>query len=152
MKIGHQPIIALIVNHASGHPVLAGILTQVEEIKVFEDALYDESLPRDPMAEVEAYRSRVVQDDEEFADFVETLLAQPGVRVDVQEHASLWFKSKRKIENFKKAEIEASKVIAQYAFQVYCGDVSKTDFTLAGPTAQVRVVVFECDQVSTHVA
>jgi hypothetical protein len=136
-----QPTIALIVTRYQGEPVLADTLTSSEEILELELAVKNRD--PEPLKRVQDFRSKQVTEDEEFADFVEGLLSQPFVKPDVQEHAVQWFKSRSKIEAYQKAEDEASRVIAQYAFQIYMNDPDKTDFLLTGPRAKVRIRIIE---------
>ena len=136
-----QPTIALIVTLYQGSPVLADTLTSSEEILELELAVKNRD--PEPLKRVQDFRSKQFSEDEEFADFVEGLLSQPFVKPDVQEHAVQWFKSRSKIEAYQKAEDEASRVIAQYAFQIYMNDTEKTDFLLTGPRAKVRIRVIE---------
>jgi hypothetical protein len=136
-----QPTIAIVVTRQGGAPVLAETLTSSEEILELELAMMNRE--SDPLKRVQDYRSKQCGEDEEFADFVEGLLSQPFVKPDVQAHAVQWFKSRAKIESFQKAEDDASRVIATYAFQVYSNDYTKTDFMLAGPKAKVRIKVID---------
>ena len=138
-----QPTIALIVTRISGETVLAETLTDAGEIQEIETAMHD----RDPhpLRRVHEFRAKQMSEEEEFADFVEGLLSQPFVKPDVQEHAVQWFKSRTKIEAYQKAEDDASRVISQYAFQVFSSDPKRTDFMLAGPRAKVRIKVIQVD-------
>lgn len=136
-----QPTIAIIVIRKDGVPILTETLTSSEEILELELAMMNRE--PNPLRRVQEYRSKQTGEDEEFADFVEGLLSQPFVKPDVQAHAVQWFKSRVKIESFQKAEDDASRVIASYAFQVYSNDPTKTDFMLAGPRAKVRIKVVD---------
>lgn len=142
MKATEQPTIALIVSSInSDQPTLKEALTSADEILELELAL--RNADPDPLQRVHDYRSKQQIDDEEFADFVESLLSQPFVKPEVQEHAVQWFKSRAKIEAYQKAEDNASKTIALYAFEIYRNNPTKTDFFLAGPKAKVRIRVIE---------
>ncbi len=142
MKATEQPTIALIVSSTDDRkPALFEALTSQDEILELELALMNGD--PEPMKRVHDFRSKQTVDDEEFADFVEGLLSQPFVKPDVQEHAVQWFKSRAKIEAYQKAEDNASQVIAMYAFEIFQGNPSKTDFFLAGPRAKVRIRVIE---------
>jgi hypothetical protein len=129
------------VTRNGGEPVLAETLTSPEEILELEMAMINRD--PEPLKRVVAFRDRQKAEDEEFADYVEGLLSQPFLKPEVQEHAVQWFKSRSKIETYQKAEDEASRVIAQYAFQVFSEDPAKTDFLLAGPKARVRIRVID---------
>jgi hypothetical protein len=141
MKSSEQPTIAIVVTRNGGEPVLADTLTSPEEILELEMAMINRE--PEPLKRVEAFRVKQKTEDEEFADYVEHLLSQPFLKPEVQDHAVQWFKSRSKIETYQKAEDEASRVIAQYAFQVFSDDPSKTDFLLAGPKARVRIRVID---------
>ncbi len=136
-----QPTIALIVTRHQGEPILVDTLNSVEEILELEMAIVNGEA--EPLKRVLDFRIKQASEDEEFADFVEGLIAQPFVKPDVQEHAVQWFKSRAKIESFQKAEDEASQIIATYAFQIYTSNPSKTDFMLAGPKAKVRIKIID---------
>jgi hypothetical protein len=140
-----QPTIALVVARHQGELVLTDTLTSSEEILELELALMNRDV--DPLKRVQDYRQKQAVEEEEFADFVEGLLSQPFVKPEVQDHAVQWFKSRSKIETYQKAEDEASRVIANYAFQVFSSDPSKTDFLLAGPRAKVRVRIIDLSQL-----
>lgn len=141
MKTTEQPTIAIVVTRQGGMPVLTETLTSAEEILEMELAIKNRD--PEPLRRLSEYRNRNVSEEEEFADFVEGLLSQPFVKPDVQDHAVQWFKSRAKIEAYQKAEDDASRVIANYAFQVFMNDSTKTDFMLAGPKARVRVRVID---------
>jgi hypothetical protein len=150
MKTAEQPTIALVVTRNGGEPVLAETLTSAEEILELELAMINQE--PEPLKRVHEYRLRQLSEDEEFADFVEGMLSQPFLRPEVQEHAVQWFKSRSKIEMYQKAEDEASRVIALYAFQVFAGDPRKTDFLLSGPKARVRIRIIDLSQSPRKVA
>ena len=136
MKTSEQPTIAIVVTRDGGSPVLAETLTSSEEILELELAMMNHE--EAPLKRVHDFRKKQYSEDEEFADFVEGLLSQPFVKPDVQSHAVQWFKSRTKIEAYQKAEDDASRVIAQYAFQVFTKDATKVDFLLAGPKANTN--------------
>lgn len=142
MKVIEQPTIALIVSsNDSKAPTLCEALTSADEILELELAVMNAD--PDPLKRVYDFRNKQAMDDEEFADFVEGLISQPFVKPEVQEHAVQWFKSRAKIEAYQKAEDDASRVIAMYAFEIYQNNPTKTDFYLAGPKAKVRIRVIE---------
>jgi hypothetical protein len=144
MKIPGQATIAIVVVRHEGEPVLAETLTSVDEILEMELAIRNQD--PEPLKRLQEFRKKQAAEEEEFADFVEGLLSQPFVKPDVQDHAVQWFKSRAKIEAFQKAEDEASRLIANYAFQVFTSDPNQTDFMLAGPKARVRVRVIDLSQ------
>ncbi len=150
MKSVEQPTIAIVVTRDRGEPVLADTLTSSEEILELELAMINQEA--EPLKRVQDFRVRQAAEDEEFADFVEGILSQPFLKQEVQEHAVQWFKSRTKIETYQKAEDEASRVIALYAFQVFAGDPKKTDFLLAGPKARVRIKVIDLSQYHSSAA
>jgi hypothetical protein len=137
-KIG---TVALIVRYDGNIPSLVETFSDDREIELFEAALSTgESNPLDSVYEM---RARQAKEDEEFGDYVEELLCQPFVKPEIMEHGVQWLKSKMKIEQYQKCELEATKVIAGYAFKLYQEDPQKVDFLLAGPAAKVRVRVFK---------
>jgi hypothetical protein len=150
MKSVEQPTIAIVVTRDRGEPVLADTLTSSEEILELELAMINQEA--EPLKRVQDFRVRQAAEDEEFADFVEGILSQPFLKQEVQEHAVQWFKSRTKIETYQKAEDEASRVIALYAFQVFAGDPKKTDFLLAGPKARVRIKVIDLSKYHSSAA
>lgn len=122
-------------------PTLVEKLHDDREIAEFEAAL--EAGEANPLEYVYGMRERITKEEEEFGDYVENLLSQPFVRPDILDHGVEWFKSKLKIEKFKQAEKDATEIIANYAFKLYQENKGRTDFFLAGPTAKVRVRIFE---------
>ncbi len=141
MSRNSQTTIALIVHVEGKQPILHETLTETTEILEMELAVLSQD--PSPLSRVHQMRKQAEGEDEAFADFVEKMVSQPALKAEVQENALQWFKSRMKIEAYQKAEKEASAVIAQYAFQLFVEDPAKRDFVLAGPTAQVRVRVFE---------
>jgi hypothetical protein len=133
--------VALVVRRESGCPILVDQISDDDEILQLESsirggdctALEDVYLSRDQRAE----------EEERFGDFVEALITQPFVKPDVLEHGVQWLRSKLRIEKFQRSEREATRVIAQYAFQVYSENPELTDFLLSGPHAQVRIRILE---------
>lgn len=147
MKVTEQPTIALVVSSTDEQkPTLFEALTSAEEILELELALKNSD--PNPLMRVHEYRKKQLDEDEDFADFVEGLLSQPFVKPEVQDHAVQWFKSRAKIEAFQKAEDQASKVIALYAFEIFQNNPEKTDFFLAGPRARVRIRVIQVQGAS----
>ena len=150
MKSPEQPTIAIVVTRNGGEPVLTETLTSSEEILEMELAIRNRD--PEPLRRLQEYRQKHSCEEEEFADFVEGLLSQPFVKPDVQDHAVQWFKSRAKIEAYQKAEDEASRIIALYAFQVFSSNPEKTDFMLAGPKARVRIRVIDLSQLGFPMA
>ena len=132
--------VALIVRYEGEGPELVEALSDDSEITVLERALTEGE--GDPLEAVHAHREKVRQEDEEFGDYVEELLSQPFLKPEVQEHGVQWLKSKIKIEKYQRCEQEATRVIAEYAYALYCRDPERLDFFLAGPSARVRIRVF----------
>lgn len=151
MKVTEQPTIALVVSSTEEQkPTLFEALTSAEEILELELALKNSD--PNPLMRVHEYRKKQLNEDEEFADFVEGLLSQPFVKPEVQDHAVQWFKSRAKIESYQKAEDQASRIIAQYAFEIFQNNPEKTDFFLAGPRARVRIRVIHVQGMSKEQA
>ncbi|MCM2278446.1 MAG: hypothetical protein NDJ89_10260 [Oligoflexia bacterium] len=136
--------LALIVSLKDDSPSLLETLSDDREIALFETAW--NSGESDPLQVIYESRSRQEKEESEFADYVEDLLSKPFLRPEIQEHGVQWLKSKIRIEQYQKSEVQAAKVIADYAFQVFSQEQDKTDFFLAGPTAKVRIRVFVVGQ------
>jgi hypothetical protein len=132
--------IALIVRKESDSPKLVETLSDDREITLLESALGGGS--EDPLQTVYEARQKQIKEENEFGDYIEDLLSQPFVKPEIQEHAVQWFKSKIRIEQYQKTEVEAAAVIADYAYQIFKDDPTRTDFFLSGPTTMVRVRVF----------
>ena len=132
--------VALVVAVEDSAPKLIEMLSDDKEIALFEKGI--KSGEADPLLAVYDLRAQQEKEDDEFGDYVESLLTQPFTRLDIQDHGVRWFRSKIKIEEFQKTESQAREVIANFAYQLYLEDQARTDFVLAGPTAQVRVRVF----------
>ncbi len=124
------------VPEASGLPELLDTFSDQNEIEIFEQTL---SAGKNPLEAVYRLRRQVEAEDEHFGNFIEEVLSEKGVSVMIQTHASQWFKSKLKIERFRKAEMEAREIIAEFAYQVFCENTALTDFMISGSTAQVQV-------------
>ncbi len=132
--------VALIVQVESDQPSLTEILSDEHEIEIVESAVAQHS--EDPIADLCLHRERVKREEEEFGDYVEELLSQPFLRKDVQDHGVQWLKSKLRIEEYQRAEQEAARVIADYAYALFERNRELNDFFLSGPNTRVRVRVF----------
>jgi hypothetical protein len=132
--------LALIVQYQAGDPELVQTFTDEREIEVLESAF---SLQQgDPLTRVLQFRAQQNREEEEFGNYIEDLLSQPFVRPEIQSHGLQWLRSKLRIEEHKKVEMNAARVIAEYAYKVFQEDPNKTDFLLAGPYAEVRIRIF----------
>jgi len=120
--------------------VLVEQISDEREIAALEEAIAAQA--PEPLQVVYEFRARLKREDEEFGDYVEDLLSKPYVRPEIQEHGVQWLKSKIRIEEYQRSEDEATRVIAKYACKVYQDNPKKTEFVLAGPTAQVQIKVF----------
>ncbi len=141
MKVG---TVALVVRNQQAEPILIDYLSDDREISVLEAAV--DSGEEDPLNLVYLMRQQQIKDDDEFGNYVEELLSHPFVRPEIQEHGVQWLRSKIRIEKYQKAELEAAKVIANYAFKLYQENPDRKDFMLAGPSAQVRVRIFALER------
>ncbi|MCM2323460.1 MAG: hypothetical protein NDJ90_09385 [Oligoflexia bacterium] len=139
--------VALVVSHNDGSSALLETLSDDREIALFETAM--STGEENPLQSVYEFRTRQQKEETEFADYVEDLLSKPFLRPEIQEHGVQWLKSKIRIEQYQKSEIQAAKVIADYAFQVFSQKPETTDFFLSGPTAKVRIRVFVVKNAST---
>lgn len=133
--------VALVVSYDSGSATLLEAISDDEEIVVLEDALALGE--QHPMVRLYEHRARRSKQDEEFGDYVEDLVMRPHQKIGVQKQALQWLDSKLKIEQYQKSEREAAGVIAEYAYRIFQGDPSKTDFLLSSSTTQVRIRIFE---------
>lgn len=137
--------VALIVSSGLIDPAvpptyaLVDALSDDEEIDLIHEAISRGE--RDPLAHVYSERKRKREDDEVFGDYVEALLCQPFLKEEIKNHGLQWLESKIKIEKFQKSEADATRVIAEYAFQVFLQNAEVKDFILASSTAKVRVRV-----------
>lgn len=132
--------VALLVRFLDGDSVLEGSLSDDREIELLQKAVAEGEA--DPLASVSEHRERQKKEDEEFGDYVEELLSQPFLRPEIQEHGVQWLKSKIRIEQYQRTETEATRVIADYAYQIYRQNPKRTEFTLQAPTATVTIRVF----------
>lgn len=145
--------IALVVNsetpNESGarEAKLLDTLSDEQEILIFEEAL--ERGDEDPLKSVYDFRNNQSNEEEEFGNYVENLLEQPYLRAEVQQHALQWLRSKIRIEQYQRKELEASKVISDFAYKVYRENPEQDDFVLAGPNAQVRIRVFDLKKMAS---
>ena len=132
--------VALVVRLEGQDKKLSAILSDEREIRYFESLVV--SGEKAPLDRVFEQRQRTLREEEEFGDYVEELLCRPFLRAEVQAHALQWMKSKIRIELYQRQEAEAAKIIAEYAYQLFRDDASRTDLILKGPSAQVRVRIF----------
>lgn len=95
----------------------------------------------DALARVLELRTARQRDEEEFGDYVEDVLVRPGLQDEIRDHALRWFRAKLRIERYAKTEVDAMRVIAGFALQIWGADPSRDDLVLAGPSAQVRVTI-----------
>jgi hypothetical protein len=146
MKTTRCGTVALVVRFEEGRPQLVDRISDDQEIEALEEALGEGE--QDPLACVYGLRARMRQEDEDFGDYVETLLSQPFVKPEVREHGLQWLKSKLRIEEFRKSEAEATRTIAEYAFRLFEAQPERAEFFLAGPVARVRIRVFRLEQAS----
>lgn len=132
--------VALIISLDGESPCLVDTLHDEYEIEYLEVAL--RTGEPEPLRQIFDHRARQLKQESEFGDYVEELLSQPFLHPEVQRHGIQWFNSQIKIEKFQKSEAEAVKIISDYAFKIFKGDRSQTDFCLASPNSQVRIRVF----------
>ena len=129
----------MVVRLDGSEPVLLDQLSDVHEIAQLEASVLSGEL--EPLETIYERRVRLSHEEDEFGNYVEDLLSQPFLRPEIMDHGVQWLKSKIRIEQFQHTEHEATRVIAQYAFQIFKEDPQKTDFYLAGPAAKVRIRV-----------
>ncbi len=134
-------VLILLVRDEEGRPRILDSVSDDPEISLIEQALADRS--PDPVLAVRLRRQEQEAEEEAFADYVETLLSAPACGLQLQHHASLWFRSRIDLEEYRRAESKARRVIVDFAFRRYCDDPSQTDFTLVSHEAEVRVIIRE---------
>lgn len=139
--------IALVVRYEGDEPALVETFSDDREISLLEAAVEKGEL--DPVESVREQRRRAKEEEEEFGNYVEELLSQPFLRPDIQDHGVQWLKSKIRIEEYQKTEMEAAKTIADFAFRMFQEDKKMTDFSLAGPATIIRVRVFVMGEASS---
>jgi hypothetical protein len=138
--------IALAVDYQDGSPKLLDVLSDSREITILESALSHGD--GGALQKVYEHREKIAMEDEEFSIYVEDLLSKPFIKTEIQEHGVQWLKSKIRIEQFQKNELDAARVIADYAFEVFRTEHKRDDFMLAGPTSEVRIRVFVLNEQS----
>lgn len=116
------------------------------EVSFVEKTLADQH--PDPIWALKQHRRLQELEEEAFADYVEGLLSAPACGLQVQDHASQWFKSRIHLEEYRRAEASARQVIVDFALRLFCEDPSQTDFILASAQAEVRVLVYVLDVVA----
>jgi len=132
--------VALVVANEQEKPVLLEVFSDDSEISLLEKAIGDGHT--DPVRLIYENRVKVEKEEEEFGDYVEELVTNPGANPGLVEHGVQWLRSKMKIEDYRKSEVEASQVIADYAFKLFEREPERRDFMLAGPSAEVRIKIF----------
>src|SRR5207253_2701486 len=128
-------------------PTLVETLSDDREIAILRAPL-EAGETTDPLRPIHEHREQERREDEEFGDYVEKLLSQPFVRPEILEHGVRWFRSKNRIEEFRRSEAQAASIIAEYAFEAFLREPDRTDFILSGPSTQIRVRVFVLRDVS----
>jgi len=144
-------ILALVVipsKAGSQSPAIIETLSDEKEIHWFEQAL--QTGEADPLGKIHEQRALAAKEEEEFGDYVEQLVSQPFIQSEIRDHGIQWLRSKIRIEQYQKTEAEAAKIISEYAFKIYLENRRQTDFFLAGPTAQVRIRIFELPAQDLH--
>jgi len=132
-------VLILLGRDEEGRPKILESVSDDPEILLVEEALAEHH--PDPVTVVRQRRQELENEEEAFADYIEGLLSAPACGIQLQRHAVLWFRSRIDLEAYRRAEIEARRVIVDFAFRLYCEDPSQTDFTLASPQAEVRVLI-----------
>jgi hypothetical protein len=141
MKVATVAIVVRFPVEMASEPLsLVEVLSDEHEIGLLEASCKSGS--EDPLEPVHEFRRRQHMEEGEFGDYVEDLLSQPFVATEIQEHGVQWLRSKIRIEQYQRTEVDAAKIIAEYAMKVVSEDPEKTDFFLAGPSTMVRIRVF----------
>ncbi len=116
------------------------VLQDAYEIEYLEKAI--QLGERQPMQEIINRRALIHEQEDLQADYIEDILCKPFAGPKVKTQGLLWFESKIKLDRHRQAETDAALVIADYAYQIYQNDPSRTDLLLSGPKSQVRVRIF----------
>lgn len=128
-------------DRTTGKTVLDEVISDDREIDLIEN------LPIGAEASfwqrLEEFRRARAKEEDEFGDYVEEILEQPFASPEVKKHGLLWLKSKIRIEQFQRKELEASRVIAEYALKIFEAYPERRDLILKGPKSKVRVRIFE---------
>jgi hypothetical protein len=133
--------VALIIRSEKGATSLIDVLFEDHEIESIDNALRFGT--RNPLAAIYQKRAEQVRKDEEFGDYVESLLTRSFPNSEVRNHCVQWLQSKLKIEEFLRTEREAAETIAEYAFRVFKLNPNTKDFMLKSTTSCVRIRIFE---------
>lgn len=134
--------LVLAVCNEGGQPHFIEAFADDHEIEVFESACRDAKEDH-PIQVVKAWRVSRRAEEEQFGDYVEDLLSQPFLRHEVRSHGLQWLSSKMRIDKLSVTEREATKVIAEFAFRVFCDHPEHRQFYLMGNQSKVKVRVFE---------
>lgn len=129
--------VALVVRPTDGSHVLLDAISDEEEIARLQSAL--EKGETEPLRAVYEYRQDRVKEEERFGDYVEELLSQPAASLQIQKQGADWFRSRARIDEYRRVEIEATRVIARYAYEVFLEDPRRREFVLAAEKGQVRI-------------
>lgn len=119
--------------------VLDEVISDDRELSIVEKAIEQGLSISQKLIE---HRAAQAREEDEFGDYVEDILSQPFVSPDVKKHGLLWLKSKMRIEHYQRKELQASRVIADYAMKLFEENPAKTDLILKGPHSRVRVKIF----------
>jgi hypothetical protein len=131
--------LAIAVRLDEGKPILLDTFSDGHEIHLLETSL--SKGVDDPLKPIYDRRVEQTLEDEKFSDYVEDLLSHPFVKPEIQEHGVQWLRSKIRIDQYQGEESQAAKVIAQFAFQMFCEDPTRTELMLEGPASQVKVKI-----------
>ena len=134
--------VALVVRfQKDGTPLLIEALSDDQEISVYESGMVEGDC--NPLAMVYGFRERQRIEDEAFGDYVESLLSKPFLNREIQTQAMNWLKSKVKVEDYHKSEVEATRVIAGFAYRLLQENPDRREFVLSSTHAQVKIRIFE---------
>lgn len=137
-------VIALVVRFDGKNHNLVEIVSDDIEIEVLSKA-YGLG-EKDPLKLIYSQRQKAAKEEDDFGNYVEELLSQPFIKPEIREHGLQWLKSRIKIEEYKRTEAEAAKIISDFAFRVFLQDPALRDFSLAGPATTIRVRIFVLDE------
>ena len=79
----------------------------------------------DPVSAVRERRRVHQQEEDAFADYVEGLVSSPSSGIELRRQAGLWFRSRLNLEMHREAEVEARRVIVEYAMRLFEEDPNR---------------------------
>ena len=133
--------LVLVVEQQRDEQVLRDSFSDQDEIDLLLEAISQKE--KNPLEIVHRFRQNRAREEEEFGDTVEALLLRPFLNMEIREHGINWFRSRIRMEEFRKTEENARKILTSYAFVLFQSNPELKDFTLQGRVAAVQVCVVD---------